>query len=507
MEMPRDKIVILGAGPAGMSCAYTLAKANHHPLILEKEKEPGGLCRTIDFNGYLFDIGGHRFLSDSEEINRLWAEIMGHDMLRVKRLSRIYYDGKYFNYPLSFLNTFWNIGITKSFICISSYLRCKIFQPGDNNTFEGWITNNFGRKLYDLFFKTYTEKIWAMACRDISADWAIQRIKGLSLGVAIRKTLFGIKGTSGPKTLKDEFFYPKRGPGEFYKRLERLISAQSGNFLYDTTITNIKHNRQKISSIEIKNCRGGETENIPVDYLFSSIPLPIFIRLLNPPPPQDIMAAADKLRFRSFLVVNIILNKELVFPDQWIYVHSPEVRLGRIQNYKNWNPAMVADPNKTSLGLEYFCTEEDSLWNMKDMDLIHFAVNELEKIHITSRRHLISGFVVRYPNAYPSYCFDYKKNVAAIRAYLEGFSNFQAIGRAGLFRYDNSDRALLTGIYASRNFLGDGPYDIWSDNFDDMRKSGGFKRVPQDFPGGMPGGMEPDKTKGVKKWIQVSVLK
>lgn len=463
--MQSNKIAIVGAGPAGMGCAYTLAKAGQPSVVIEKDNVPGGLCRTVNFHGYLFDIGGHRFISRSKEINELWHQIMGDDMLTVKRLSRIYYREKFFKYPLSFFNTFWNLNPVESFLCVVSYLKCKYLKRRDDNTFEGWIINRFGEKLYNIFFKPYTEKIWAMACRDISADWAKQRIRGLSLKVALQRAIFRIKKNT-PKTLSEEFLYPGTGPGEFYKRLKDLTLSLGGQFEFGKILTGIKHDGKKIVSIEIQDAWGGKKE-LAVDYLFSSIPLPVLIKLLTPRPAEDIVSSAGKLNFRSLLVVNIILDKENIFSDQWIYIHSPKVKMGRIQNYKNWSPAMVVDPKKTSLGLEYFCTESDDIWRMNDIDLIGYATEELEKIGIAYRKDLINGFVVRCSDVYPVYSLDYEQHIDIIRAYLTEFSNLQTIGRGGLFRYDNSDHALLTGIYAANNFLGNGYSNIWDINTDE----------------------------------------
>ena len=460
MALPSNKVVIIGSGPAGMACAHTLTGNGQPCTVIDKENAPGGLCRTIDYRGYLFDMGGHRFLSKSEDINNLWHDIMGEDMLHVRRLSRIYYRNKYFNYPLSFFNTFWNLGPIEGFLCVASYFKAKI-RPMDDSTFENWVVNRFGRRLFKIFFKTYTEKVWAVACEDISADWAVQRLRGLSLRVAIKKAILGMKAGI-PKTLSSEFLYPRTGPGELYKRLQESIVTAGGRFLFGRRAMAIRHDGQKIISIDIEDRRDSKKEELPVDHLFSSMPLTDAVKMLEPQPPEYVTAATKKLRFRDFLIVNIILDKEHVFPDQWIYVHSPEVKVGRIQNYKNWSPAMVIDPRKTSLGIEYFVSEKGGLWQMNDVDLINFAVNELEKIGIVSRRHLVSGFVVRCPNAYPVYLLDYQENLKIIRDYLSRFQNFQTMGRAGLFRYDNSDHALLTGIYAAKNFLGHPRRDIWS---------------------------------------------
>ncbi len=461
--MALNNVAIIGAGPAGLGCAYELVKAGQSCFVIDKQDVAGGLCRTVNFHGYLFDIGGHRFLSKSKEINQLWHEVIGEDFLAVERLSRIRYRKRYFNYPLSLFNTVWNLGPLESAICFASYCRANVLRVEDDSTFEGWVVNRFGRRLFEIFFKTYTEKIWAVAPKDISADWAKQRIRGLSLRVAIQKAIFGSRKNT-PKTLSDRFLYPKSGVGEFYQRLKDLAALDGAQFIFRENVTRIRHDNYRISALIRRDCQAKVETEMPVEYLFSSMPLPLLVQALEPLPPENVLAASRNLCFRSFLVVNIILEKENIFPDQWLYVHSPEVRLGRIQNYKNWSAAMVADQKKTSLGLEYFCDENDSLWNMNDVDLIDYALSELEKIGITSRRYLISGFVLRCPNAYPVYSLDYKDNVNIIRDYLNKFSNLQTIGRSGLFHYDNSDHAILTGIYAARNLLKKASYDVWEVN-------------------------------------------
>lgn len=449
-----NNLVIIGAGPSGLSCAYKLSMAGEPSILIEKESAVGGLCRTINFGGYLFDIGGHRFFSESAEINTLWKNIMADDMLRVQRLSRIYYKKRFYNYPLSFFNTFRNLGPVETLSCVTSYLRSCLLHPGDDKMFEGWVINRFGKRLYEIFFKTYTEKVWSIACRDISADWAKERIRGLSLKTVIQKAVFGISHNV-PKTLNEEFLYPKYGPGEFYERLKKLVELSGSSVLYRKTVTGINHDGEKILSLESEDALTGEGQRFLTDYLFSSMPLPLLINIMNPRPPAYVIAAANGLRFRSILIVNLILNKEQVFPDQWIYIHSPEVRLGRIQNYKNWSRSMVPDAVKTSLGLEYFCSVGDPLWKMNDVDIINLALEELEKLGIASRKYLINGFVVRQASVYPVYSLGYRENVDVIGEYLNSFSNLGCMGRAGLFRYDNSDQALLSGMYAARKFLGE----------------------------------------------------
>lgn len=460
MSVNEEHVHIIGAGPAGMACAYTLAQNGRTSVVISDEKVVGGLCQTIEFSGYLFDIGGHRFLSKSDLINAIWQEVMGEDLLKVRRLSRIFYRKSFFNYPLSFFNTFSNLGPIESLRCIASYGYCRLAKPGDDQTFEGWIINRFGKRLYKIFFDTYTRKVWAVPCKDISADWAVQRIRGLSLRVAIKKALLGASSRS-PKTLAEEFFYPKRGPGQFYARFEKKLQEQGTQFLLGKKAVRVNRNGEKVISIAVRDKNGSE-EEIAVDYLFSSMPLTQLIRSLNPPAPEAIRSAVSNLKFRSFLVVNVILDCKALFPDQWIYVHSPDVKIGRIQNYKNWSPFMTVNPSRTSLGLEYFCTEGDELWEMNDVDLIDLALEELDNIGIVSRKHLINGFVVRRRNVYPVYSLDYQKSLDVVREYLLRFENLQTMGRTGLFRYDNSDHAMLSGIAAAKNYLSKCHYNLWS---------------------------------------------
>jgi len=461
MAATKERVYIIGAGPAGMACAYTLANGGQPAVVIEGEKDVGGLCQTIEYSGYLFDIGGHRFLSKSDLINTIWQEVMGEDLLKVRRLSRIFYRKRFFDYPLSFLNTFWNLGPLESFRCIASYGYCRLIKPGNDQTFEGWIINRFGRRLYEIFFDTYTRKVWAVPCKAISADWAVQRIRGLSLGVAIKKALLGAR-SRGPKTLAEEFLYPKKGPGQFYVKLKKSLVNLGSQFLFEKKTIRVNHDEGRVTSIVVRDNPTSEEQEIPVDYLFSSMPLTELLRSLNPLPSESIRLAASKLRFRSFLVVNVILDCETLFPDQWIYVHSPDVMLGRIQNYKNWSPFMTANPKRTSLGLEYFCTEGDELWEMNDVDLIDFALEELEKIGIVSRKHLINGFVVRRKDVYPVYSLKYQESLDVIQDYLSRFLNLQTMGRAGLFRYDNSDHAMLSGIGAAKNYMNKSAYNLWS---------------------------------------------
>jgi protoporphyrinogen oxidase len=438
-----------------------LARGGLEPLVIEKEGRSGGLCRTIEFNGCLFDIGGHRFLSRLDEVNALWGGVLGDDLLRVRRLSRIFYRGRFFKYPLSFFDTFRNLGPVESLRSVGSYLKDRAFRPGDDSTFEGWIVNRFGRRLYDIFFDVYTRKVWAVPCRDLSADWARQRIRGLSLRVALRGSILGTGG-AGPKTLAREFLYPRRGPGQFVERLQDEAAGRGARFLFNETVSAVEHDGRRITAVESRrNGSGAETRAVPAARLVSSMPLPRLVKALRPPPPASVAAAADRMRFRSFIVVNLILEAGDLFPDQWIYVHSPEVRLGRIQNFKNWSPAMNANPRWTSLGLEYFCDEGDALWRKSDAELIDRGLEELARIGFPSRESFVDGFVVRRPDVYPVYALDYGNALRAVRDYLARFDNLQTIGRAGSFRYCNSDLALKMGLSAADRLLGRSSPNLW----------------------------------------------
>jgi protoporphyrinogen oxidase len=463
--MKEYKHLIIGSGPAAMACAYELAKAGHKPVIFDTERQPGGICRTLNFQGYLFDIGGHRFLSKSKEVNKLWQDIMGGDLLRVKRLSRIYYKRKFFSYPLRFFDTFFKLGAWGSVKAVVSLLWCKYRKLGDLKTFDGWVIRNFGAELYKVFFKNYTEKVWGMPCANLSADWAMQRLRGLSLQVLIRNALSFLR-QDRVKTLAEEFLYPRTGPGEFFRRLQAAIQELGGEFNWEQKVTGIKTEGGRVTGVTAEDLRTGRREEVAADFVFSTMPLPELARVLAPAAPAAVLAAAEKLKFRSFLAVNVILNVEKLFPDQWLYIQEPDVRLGRIQNYKNWSPAMVPDNGKTSLGLEYFCQEDDEFWNKSDIDLTDLAMSELEQIGIASRRHLIGGFVVRVPHAYPVYTLGYAEHVETLRSYLRRFENLATFGRGGLFQYDNSDHALLCGLYVARNFAQNGQSDVWNLNRD-----------------------------------------
>jgi len=458
--------VIMGAGPAGLAAGYELSRENIPVRIFEMDSQVGGISKTLKFDGFYFDLGGHRFFTKNFEVNKLWNDVLGEAFQKRARLSRIYFRNKYFNYPLSFGNAFFGLGVIDSFKIVSSYFKSKLFPYKPEETFEQWVSNRFGKKLFTYFFKTYTEKVWGIPCSLIEAEWASQRIKGLSLRVAIANAIFKSK-TKDVKTLIDEFYYPVYGPGMMYNKMKEIIEKNGGIVYLNTKITKIHHEDFVIKSIEYTDAQGKNHYAYASDFI-SSIPITDLVKMLYPRADTEVEKAADNLTYRSFLTVNVIVNKENLFPDNWIYVHSPEVKLGRIQNFKNWSPNMVPDKSKTSLGLEYFCNEDDDFWCKSDEELFDIATSELEKLGICSGSDIIKYMVARVPKAYPVYRHGYRDDLEVIKKYLKQFKNLQLIGRYGLFKYNNMDHSILSGIMAGRNIInGSYVYDTWDVNSDD----------------------------------------
>ena len=451
-------IVIIGAGPAGLSAAHEVIKLGAKPIVLEKETQAGGISRTASHRGYYFDIGGHRFFTKSETVQRLWHEMMRDDFLDVPRLSRIHYQGKFFNYPLRPLNALSNLGIWESLLIILSYIHSQIRPYPQEDTFEEWVSNRFGTRLYNIFFKTYTEKVWGIPCRQIRSDWAAQRIKGLSLRVALTNALFN---NHTAKSLIETFQYPRQGPGMMWQRFHETVDAGGGQVLINAEAIEIKHEQSRIRSVVYREAE--QVKEIPAQHLLSSMPLSELIAKLSPPPPDKVLDAAVGLTYRDFLIVVLIVKKADLFPDQWIYVHTAGVQVGRIQNFKNWSAAMVPEPATSSIGMEYFCREGNELWNMADADLAQLAAKELEQIGLAKEHDVIDSVVLRQPKAYPVYSQHYQKNLDVIRNYLKNFSNLQTVGRNGMHRYNNQDHSMLTGILAAQNLFG-AQHDLWTVN-------------------------------------------
>lgn len=455
--------VVIGAGPAGLTAAYELAKKGMQSIVLEKDSKVGGISRTETYKGYRFDIGGHRFFTKVDAVQRFWYEIMGDEFIKVPRMSRIFYQGKFFDYPLSLLNTLSNLGIRSSFFILMSYLQAKVkarLQPDRPlETFEQWVSDRFGERLYRIFFKTYTEKVWGIPCHKIRADWAAQRIQGMSLKRAVINAIFG---SQNAKSLIKEFDYPLLGPGQMWERCQEILEQKGSPTLLDTQVIRVERDGKRITRIIAK--QNGETLEFTGDYFISSLPVTALMRQLDPAPPKPVLEAAKGLKYRDFLIVSLVINHENLFPDNWIYIHSPEFKVGRIQNFKNWSPAMVPDQSKTCLGLEYFCSQGDAIWEMSESELIALATREIVDLGLVPRREDVEdGCVIRQQKAYPVYDGEYRQHLKVIQDYVETFENLQTVGRNGMHRYNNQDHSMLTAMLAVKNIFGES-HNLWDVN-------------------------------------------
>lgn len=460
LDAQKRQVIVIGGGPSGLTAAHRLVQANVKPIVLEKLDKVGGIARTENYKGYHFDMGGHRFFTKSAEVNQFWHEVLGADFLRRPRLSRIYYSGRFFNYPLKPLNTLWGLGLIESILIIASYIRWQLFPYREEETFEQWVTNRFGRRLFKTFFESYTEKVWGIPCSKLKAEWAAQRIKDLSLRTAVVSMFVKPKKTI--KTLIEEFDYPRRGPGMLWEMVHEQIEDADGEVWLNANVVGINRDGNCISSVVVEH--DGCRKVVQGTDFITSMPLTQFVKWLNPPPPPEVLAAADHLSYRDFLTVCLVVDKETLFPDNWIYIHDPAVKVGRIQNFKNWSPEMVPDPSKTSLGLEYFCNEGDELWSMADQELIDLGKRELDQIGLARYADIEDGTVFRVEKTYPVYDSDYRCHLDVLKRYLATFPNCQTIGRNGLHRYNNQDHAMLTGMYAVRNLLDGEHHDLWKIN-------------------------------------------
>ena len=467
------EIVIVGGGPAGMAAAHEAVRHGAGAIVLEKLDRVGGLARTQEFQHSKFDIGPHRFYTTNREVHSLFVETVGADLVTVTRLTRIFYNNKYFDYPLTPLNALFGVGILNSVSILASYLAARLrraLRPRKPVNFEDWIVDRFGRRLYETFFKTYTEKVWGIPCTRIGADWAGQRIKGLSLTTAVMNALF--KPRSGAiKTLVDEFIYPRDGAGQLYEKMADIVRARGGRVELQSPVQAIRHDAGRVRHIVVS---GGT--KIAGDHFLVSAPLTEIVEMMDPPAPDDVRAACKALRYRDHVGVNLLVEGT-PFPDNWIYIHSRDVGMARISNYANFSPAMASRPALSPLTVEYFTFPGDGVWEATDEALHQRAVAELEHMGILRREQVVSGFVVRSSKAYPVIEIGYERHIDTIRRWLATFDNLLPIGRSGMFKYNNQDHAMYTGMLAVRTALGLGHFDPWKGNIDAQYLEGG--QLPQ----------------------------
>jgi protoporphyrinogen oxidase len=470
-EGERKHVVVMGAGPAGLTATYELLKHGVPVTVVEKDpKQVGGLARTVEQNGYRFDIGGHRFFSKNGEVEDLWTEILGSEMLTRDRLSRIYYRGRFFAYPIKAANALWNLGPVEAFLCMASYARARLQPVKNPRTLEEWVRNQFGWRLFSIFFKTYTEKVWGISTKELSADWAAQRIKSLDLWVVLRNALLPHRASSRRgeivTTLIDKFRYPRFGPGQMWEKVAEISAAKGHPVLLGRSVARINHDGGRVTSV-VTTTEDGRAETHHGTDFISSIPMRELVTKLDPPAPEKVRKAADSLSYRDFITIALMIDRPAVFPDNWIYIHDPTVRVGRIQNFKSWSPDMVPDQSKTCLGLEYFCFEGDGLWTSPDAELIELATRELSQLGMCSAAEVFDGVVVRQQKAYPVYDDSYQAHVEVVRDYLATeLPNLHLAGRNGMHKYNNQDHSMMTALLVARNIATGSELDPWKVNAD-----------------------------------------
>ncbi|WP_347555772.1 NAD(P)/FAD-dependent oxidoreductase [Robbsia sp. KACC 23696] len=477
-------VLIIGAGPAGLTAGYLLTKQSTLSVAMI-EKDPhyvGGISRTEVFDGHYFDIGGHRFFSKSAEVVALWRELLPDDFIERPRSSRIFYQGKYFRYPLDGMEALKNLGLVESLRCVLSYLTARLFPHKHPTTFHQWVANQFGERLFSIFFKTYTEKVWGMSCDDISADWAAQRIKGLSLSTAIVRAIrqsLGMRpaaaGAGGAvKTLIESFHYPRQGPGMLWEAAAAKYRKQGGHLSIGASLSGLTYDAAAGRWIADSTALDGTVMRFSARHIVCTAPLRETMTMIQPTPASA--AAARSLQYRDFITVALMIDRPASFADNWIYIHDPSVKVGRIQNFASWSPDMVPDADRAGcLGLEYFCFDGDALWESSDAALTALAISELEKIGLVPRDQVKGSRVVRQAKAYPVYDDQYRAIVESIKDDIAAhYPNLHLVGRNGMHKYNNQDHAMMTAMLAVQNIIAEKPlYDVWAVNEDAEYHEGG----------------------------------
>jgi protoporphyrinogen oxidase len=455
-------IAVLGAGPAGLTAAHVLGSRGRPGVVFEADMQVGGIAKTVVHDGFRFDLGGHRFFTKVPWVQEMWEHALGDEFLVRPRLSRIYYRGDFFAYPLRAEDVLRRLGIVETVRCLGSYAAARMRRSEPPETFEDWVTSRFGQRLYDAFFREYTEKVWGIPGSEIQAEWAAQRIRNLSFWTALTSAL-RVKRRH-VTSLIEEFHYPRLGPGQMWETLAARSAQEGVPVRLGHRVNRVVHDEAGVRSIEISGPTG-TTELIAVDGIVSSIPLSELVLSLDPLPPDDVVAAARKLRYRDLLVVGLISTDPEPFPDNWIYLHDPGTRAGRIQNFGAWSPGMTR-PGFTCLGAEYFCFQGDETWSLPDHALIELAKRELGQIGLIASKSVVDGIAIRVPRAYPMYDKGYDEAVTTLRSFLATIPSLQTVGRNGLHRYNNQDHSMWTAVLGTLNLLDGADHDVWSVNAD-----------------------------------------
>ncbi len=454
------RVAVIGAGPAGLTAAYELAKVGVPVDVYEAAPEVGGMSRTIELWGQLVDIGPHRFFSTDPRVNQLWLEVAGRDYRMVDRTTRILYKNSFFNYPITAMDALAKLGVFEAAHCVLSYAR-QLVKPVENKgTFEDWVVRAFGRRLFEIFFKSYSEKLWGISCQDLDADFAAQRIKKFSLLEAI-KTATGIGSRKKHKTLVDSFAYPNEGTGMIYRRMENYIRAQGNNVFLRTPVENVVIEGGRVEGL---NLPGGKF--VPYSQVISTMPLTTVVKAIREVP-DAIREHVNRLRFRNTILVYLHVDGKDLFPDNWLYIHSPELQTGRITNFRNWTPSILRGKETTILAMEYWCNGDEPMWSSSDEALTELAKKEIVYTGLTKGAAILDAYVCRVNRSYPVYSAGYKDHLKPIEAYLSTIQGFYAIGRYGAFKYNNQDHSILMGLLAAKNIVeSNAGMDLWSVNTD-----------------------------------------
>lgn len=456
-------IYVLGGGPAGLAAAYSLTKQGHSVVVVEQDFTVGGFAKSIEYKGFILDYGPHRFFTKLAPVLSFWDEVLGREQVTVNRLTRIYYGNKYFSYPLKAFEALFSLGFIESARIVLSYVQAQLFPNRSPQNFAEWVSGRFGKRLFEIFFEGYTQKLWGITCTEISADWAAQRIKGLSLLKAIRNALLGNDGKV--KSLIDQFQFPRLGSGQLYEMTADYLQGHGQTVLLNTQVVRIHHENAQATKVTLKNLQTGLEETVECGGVISSIPLTHLIQQLTPEAPRPVVESAKSLKFRNTVLVYLIVESGKLFPDNWLYINEPSVKLGRVTNFANWSPDMLPNQHQTPLCCEYWCDFDDD-WQKSEDELLKQAEQDLRKIKLLHDEKVSGGFILRLPRTYPIYAGEYKEALASIQEYVQEFDNLQVVGRYGAFKYNNQDHSLLMGIMAAENVVTPGKHDLWSVNSD-----------------------------------------